>query len=129
MVAAFALTGLVEPEFALATVHSPQNARDTLDNFAGGTYSGVPESDSERSVDAAWTARALEATAGFTETAMASDPNPVRQPGETDLPSDEASLSPDEPPSHAKVPEPAALMLFGTALIGIAHAARKKSKR
>lgn len=129
LAAVFALPGFGGPERAHATVHSPQNVGDTLNSSAESTFSRGSSSDGQLSADGAWTARALDEINGFTESAMAYDPNPVDQMSATDLPSEEAALSLNGPPSRAKVSEPATLVLFGTALLGIARVVRRKTKR
>jgi len=127
--AVFALPGVGGPEHALATVHSPQYVGETGNSRAGSAFAADLQFDGQLSTDAAWTTPALDDATEFTEIAMAYDPNPVRQLGEANLPSEEAALSLNEPPSRAKVSEPATLVLFGTALLGVASAMRKKSKR
>jgi len=126
---AFAVLGAISPGRALATIHSPQPVGDLLISAAGATYPALPESDVRPATDAAWTAREQEDTAGFTEIAMAYDPNPVRQPGDSDEAADTAGVTVSETTSHVKIPEPATLVLFGTTLVGVAYATRKKPKR
>jgi PEP-CTERM motif-containing protein len=115
-------TGLL-PEFAGATINTSDFRQQTATPAAGSQFSAVPESDRGASADLAWANHSLEEARGFTEAAVAYEPEATQNGDDT-----QRAAAQKNSPLNARVPEPAALILFGTALIGIAHAARKKRK-
>ena len=67
-----------------------------------------------------WTTGTLEGYSGFKEAAMAVAPD-------ASLDASTGTAVPDGGASKARVPEPAALLLFGSGLIALARISRKRS--
>lgn len=128
MATAISLTGMVAPKVAHATVQTPQY----ISGASKETVTAISpdrQTDSEAALAPAWTATRLEDAEGFTEAAIAADPNPLQQVASDKQVPEAAINAPDRSASRTKIPEPTTLILFGTALIGIGYAARKRMKR
>lgn len=124
LVAAFAIISvMLWPTDASATSDTLQSDQLAFIASAESRFSAVPEEGAKPSADLTWTRNALPEAAGFTEATIGSDPNSVQSAESAQYPAPGQAA-----PTNTKVPEPAALILYGTALIGIAHAARKKMK-
>ena len=118
------LANFALPRPALANVRSPQYAGAASKS----AFPDVPEANDDFNASSVWALKDVNEAAGFTEAAVAFDSDPLRHPGSTALSAESLSHTAGETPSGAKVPEPAALVLFGTALIGIARAARERTR-
>jgi len=126
--AVVSLFGLVAPS-GLAEIGFPNSGGEPFWTLPDVPFTTVPVYAADPAPDTIWTSVPSDEASEFTEAASAYDPNPVAKVGGTELASDEAALPLDETPTRTKVPEPAALVLVGTGLIGIASFVRLRRKR
>ncbi len=115
--AAISLTAMVAPTQAHATAGSAQYGGGNTASVAGDGLPAASQTEDPVTAGPAWSSPRLDDAAGFTEAAMAYQPD-----------SDAANKPLAESSGHSKIPEPSTLMLFGTVLIGIGYAVRKRTK-
>ena len=126
---ALALPGLSASEQASTAIQAPQFVGRMVVGPASDLFSGAILADQQASAYLAWAPPALEDAGGFTQTELTYDRAHAQLRRDPDQGQDEAGAVVNDVPSHAKIPEPAALALFGTTLVGIAYATRKRTRR
>lgn len=119
MIVASSVLGLAMPLCATTASSAPTDASSSM---------LVPTNvltDAEREVPK-WTLASITEQNAFTSTVLG-DNRGRGQTSDGDAFFEAAAVvPPDQPPSEARVPEPATLIFVGTGLIGIAKASRKK---
>ncbi len=119
---------MVLPNSAHATSGSRPHSSRTSAAIGHRAPQADADTESQAISDPDWTATPLDEAQGFTDAASAYEPDPVEQTGTDSQAQAATTKSPDSASHRSKIPEPSTLMLFGSVLIGIGYAARKRTK-
>jgi hypothetical protein len=125
---AISLVGMAAPTPVRAAVPSRQPNGGASKAQVGDAVTAASQNGTRATADDAWTATRQDEATGFTEAASAYDPDSTELSGADNQVSAAANKPQDKSSSHTKIPEPSTLVLFGTVLIGIGYAARKRTK-